>query len=629
MTTCGRIGLTTLLMNFALVFSGYSQFVTIWKTDNPGTSKNNQVRLPITGNYTLTYEQIDDPTNTRTLNLNTSGAVIIEFRKVGTYKISITGDLRQIRFAGKNDKDKLLSIEQWGNIQWKSMIVAFQGCSNMEYNATDVPDLSQITSLQGMFRDCPKFNGNINNWDVSNVTNMYEIFRNATSFNQPLDKWDMSNVTNTGTMFWGASSFNQPVDSWNLGNVTDARLMFAGASAFNQSVKSWNTAKMSVLNSMFASAAAFNQDLSAWDVTGATSMAGMLSGSGLSLGNYDRTLTSWASQNVKSGVRFNASGLKYCAAEASRNKLVNDKKWDMADDAKDCPAKDIEVQLDGVEVSSGSSTIDFGAGTTIEKTFTIYNIGTTNALSLSGSPIVAITEGTAFAISEQPSAANIAAGGSLTFKVKYTAATADDKGTLSIASDDPDEAKFTLKLTGILKKIDQAITFDLGNDANKTANAAAFDLAATGGASGNAVTFTSSDPSVATISGNTVTIVGIGTTTITASQAGSSHYNAAPDITQTLTVQSTVTAVSASKFISIHVFPNPVSHMLRIKLNGKQLHDYAEIRVLNHQGKRVLLMGQRMKNGEVEIPVQKLKAGSYLLQMTVGEETFVHRFIKP
>jgi hypothetical protein len=118
-------------------------------------------------------------------------------------------------------------------------------------------------------------------------------------------------------------------------------------------------------------------------------------------------------------------------------------------------------------VSSGSSTIDFGAGTTIEKTFTIYNIGTTSALSLSGSPIVAITEGTAFAISEQPSAASIAAGGSLTFKVKYTATTTDDKGTLSIASDDPDEATFTLKLTGVLKKIDQVITFDLGNDANK------------------------------------------------------------------------------------------------------------------------------------------------------------------
>jgi hypothetical protein len=241
---------------------------------------------------------------------------------------------------------------------------------------------------------------------------------------------------------------------------------------------------------------------------------------------------------------------------------------------------------------------------------------------------VAITEGTAFAISEQPSAASIAAGGSLTFKVKYTATTTDDKGTLSIASDDPDEATFTLKLTGVLKKIDQVITFDLGNDANKTASAAAFDLVATGGASGNAVTFTSSDPNVATISGNTVTIVGIGTTTITASQAGSNHYNAALDVTQTLTVQSTVTAVSAPQFISIHVFPNPVSHMLRIKLNGKQLHDYAEISVLNHQGKRVLLMGQRLKNGEVEIPVQKLKAGSYLLQMTVGEETFTHRIVK-
>ena len=64
----------------------------------------------------------------------------------------------------------------------------------------------------------------------------------------------------------------------------------------------------------------------------------------------------------------------------------------------------------------------------------------------------------------------------------------------------------------------------------------AFDLSATGGASGNPVTYTSSDPSVATVSGNTLTIVGPGTATITASQAGNDGYHAAADVTQVLTV---------------------------------------------------------------------------------------------
>jgi hypothetical protein len=52
----------------------------------------------------------------------------------------------------------------------------------------------------------------------------------------------------------------------------------------------------------------------------------------------------------------------------------------------------------------------------------------------------------------------------------------------------------------------------------------------------NAITYTSSNPAVATIVANQVRYVGIGTTTITASQAANSNYNAATNVTRTLTV---------------------------------------------------------------------------------------------
>jgi hypothetical protein len=74
------------------------------------------------------------------------------------------------------------------------------------------------------------------------------------------------------------------------------------------------------------------------------------------------------------------------------------------------------------------------------------------------------------------------------------------------------------------------------SDMNKTVGDAAFDLSAT--APGGTVTYTSSNTAVATISGITVTIVGEGTSTITAKQAGNTNYNAAPDKTATLTTVS-------------------------------------------------------------------------------------------
>ncbi|NBS55430.1 hypothetical protein EBT23_07760, partial [bacterium] len=78
-----------------------------------------------------------------------------------------------------------------------------------------------------------------------------------------------------------------------------------------------------------------------------------------------------------------------------------------------------------------------------------------------------------------------------------------------------------------------------------------FALTATTTATGLTVSYTSSNPAVATVSGSTVTIVGPGSTTITASQAGDSNYNAATSVQQSLTVSvvPTLTEVYVPQFI--------------------------------------------------------------------------------
>jgi len=96
--------------------------------------------------------------------------------------------------------------------------------------------------------------------------------------------------------------------------------------------------------------------------------------------------------------------------------------------------------------------------------------------------------------------------------------------------------------TGASANIDVEIargsqTISFGALANKMVGDADFNLTATA-SSGLAVTYSSSDEDVATISGNTVHIVGPGTTTITASQLGDANYLAADDVTQDLLVTS-------------------------------------------------------------------------------------------
>ena len=105
--------------------------------------------------------------------------------------------------------------------------------------------------------------------------------------------------------------------------------------------------------------------------------------------------------------------------------------------------------------------------------------------------------------------------------------------TASQAGNNLYSAASSVDQTLTVTKADQTITFEALP--SKTLVSGTFDLAATS-TSGLAVTYSSSDETVATISGNTVTIVGLGSTVITASQAGNNLYNAASSVDQSLTV---------------------------------------------------------------------------------------------
>ncbi|MBV5323109.1 MAG: hypothetical protein JZU60_04660, partial [Ilumatobacteraceae bacterium] len=118
-------------------------------------------------------------------------------------------------------------------------------------------------------------------------------------------------------------------------------------------------------------------------------------------------------------------------------------------------------------------------------------------------------------------------------------ATITGVGTTTLTATQAADANYnsaTKDATLTVSKADQTITF--GTPANKIEGDASFVLAATSN-SGLAVSFASGTTSVASLSGTnnvSVTVGNAGTSTITASQAGDSHYNAATNVDRTLTV---------------------------------------------------------------------------------------------
>jgi predicted outer membrane repeat protein len=98
-------------------------------------------------------------------------------------------------------------------------------------------------------------------------------------------------------------------------------------------------------------------------------------------------------------------------------------------------------------------------------------------------------------------------------------------------------------------KASQTISF--GALSAQLSNATPLAVSATGGASGNPVTFAASPAAVCTAggtNGSTITIGGVGTCTVTASQAGTTNYLAAPDVSHNFSVtapqQSTTLSVA-------------------------------------------------------------------------------------
>lgn len=104
------------------------------------------------------------------------------------------------------------------------------------------------------------------------------------------------------------------------------------------------------------------------------------------------------------------------------------------------------------------------------------------------------------------------------------------------------EGKTSTSATLTVNKRTQAITgFNLGTI---TYGDAAPLLSASAN-SGLLVAYTSSDPDVATVNNNIITIVGVGTTQITASQSGNDSYEAATDVVRTLTVNPKSLSITA------------------------------------------------------------------------------------
>jgi surface protein len=321
------------------IIKAQDEFIFIWQA----TNEEKRLDIPTNNNYVYNYTV---NWGDGSVNNNVNGDTHHTYLNNGNYTVTITGvfpALNSKKIITADYKFTMVSIEQWGNNQWKTMEGAFYGLQNLVINTDDIPDLSQCTSLAEMFSYCfdinhgthekwnqwnvstitdmngmfasSNFNKAISNWNTSNVIDMSDMFAYNHDFNQSIstlgNSWNVSNVTDMERMFI-LTDFSQDITNWNVGNVTNMNQMFQGTesfqqqigiwfvgnlltmnhmffnSNFNQPLNNWNVSKVTNMVGVFSGNLSFNQPLGNWDVANVTTMSGMFSGS-----NFNQALNNW------------------------------------------------------------------------------------------------------------------------------------------------------------------------------------------------------------------------------------------------------------------------------------------------------------------------------------------------
>jgi hypothetical protein len=295
-----------------------------FKTDNPGTSATNCIKLPLiaggTYNFTVNWGDGQSSTITSWNQAETTHC----YATAGSYTIGYSGTIQGWSFNNRGDAKKLLSVTRWGPLQLRAS-GSFWGCSNLTLTGSqDVLDLTGTPNMDSAFRNCSSSSfttvGNIANWNMSGVTNTFAMFENSWNFNDNIGAWNVSNVINMANMFsddrvgyncmssTAGMAFNNggspSIANWNTANVLTMQGMFEGCKFFNQPIGTWNTGKVasttanlpvsnfdptnvststsdrqasvrSGFSRMFSNAWAFNQPLASgsgntWNITGGT-----------------------------------------------------------------------------------------------------------------------------------------------------------------------------------------------------------------------------------------------------------------------------------------------------------------------------------------------------------------------
>ena len=303
------------------------------------------------------------------------------YDKVRTYRVAINGTVESWSFwKVPHSKDRIVAIENLGDVGWQSLAGAFYDCNLLESVAggdtssvTDMsymyhrsplvlPDTSDydtgsVKTMRAMFDGSSSSQPDVRNWDTARVTDMSGLFARTDAARPQTGNWDTSEVILMSDMFRAATVANPDVARWDTSNVTDMSSMFNGAMVANPHVNNWNMAKVVSMYAMFKNAASARPDMSRWNFGNVRFMDDMFQGVVLPTATYSRMLARAAITAARQRVVLHAGKKTQYSLDAIdyREFLVEDKQWQITDGGLDTSSQAFSTRW---EVTSGDLTIE-------------------------------------------------------------------------------------------------------------------------------------------------------------------------------------------------------------------------------------------------------------------------------
>ena len=304
-----------------------TDFIIKVKTDNDGTSEDNQFTLPLINSVSIQYDCVIDWGDGNNQSLSgQSSAITHTYSVAGEYTIKISGDSFFMRFSNSGDRRKVIELVNLGDVGWFAMNQMFFGCTEMIINENCRGEFQNVTTVESCFNGCTKIDY-IPPMNLLICTN-FSSFIEGTSLLKNIQEIETGSGVNFSRFAFNSGLEIFPID-FDFSNATNLSIGFANCkfkdipavdfpicTNFSQTFFGLGVIDSCGLRNFYAM----------------TNGAQMFNNTTLPTSDWSDILVTQRANNANTGVTFHGGSSKYNpAGGVAREELVTIQSWSIID----------------------------------------------------------------------------------------------------------------------------------------------------------------------------------------------------------------------------------------------------------------------------------------------------------